>query len=144
MRLQNASVALLCSVLLASAPAYASRPLEPVPHELDGRQGVWFERDDADLVLDALTRRLPAAEQTVEAQDKLVLLLRGQVRTATSALAVSDELNLRLSQTASVAWQAYEEEVESNDSLFEEPILWLIVGLVIGGGAVAAGAFATK
>lgn len=138
MRFLNALTASLCSVVLVVAPVHAQEPLETKSVEVDGRAGVWFPRDDADRVLDVVTRKLPAAEGVIETQKKIIDLQVQQIHTATTGWAQSTELNEKQGEFSDTVLKAYKEEADRNSGLFSEPVFWTLIG-VVAGGLIAGG-----
>lgn len=124
MRLRHASIVFLCSALLASGPAFAeSRPLT-----VRGRPGVWFPRADADRLRDVVERKLPAAHEVIRTQELLLALQATQIRTSTTALAVSSTIAASNLQLATTLQQAFEEEAGRGS----RDLVWFSGGTVLG------------
>lgn len=144
-RLRSSLLSLTCSLALLLAPlsgavAYAD-PVKPKPLVHQGVDGVWFERGDAERVLDEV-KRVKDLEGTLETQDALVGTLKRQVKTATQALDLTAGALERSNQYGDHWHSAYLEEVERNNSIFNEPMFWTVVGIVIGGATAAGAAYA--
>ena len=135
MRFPNALIALLCSFALAFGPfVHAAEPLRSKPIQVEGEPGVWFPRDDADRLLDVVTRRHPNALGVIDFQGRLINLQAQQITTATTALVLTSSNAQQNLQLAQAFRSAYEKEVERNNSIWNEPVLWVVVGVVLGGG----------
>lgn len=133
----------LATIVVLSTSVASAAPLRPIPLEHDGRPGVWFDRGDADRVLHAL-EQTNTMRATIAEQEAVVDLLKLRVATTTTTLALVEGA-LHEEQSLRVHFQtAYLAEVERQDSIFHSPLLWALVGVVVGGGAVAAGVFAAK
>lgn len=139
MKLPTASIALGLSVSLMLG---ASAEAQTQPLVVDGKPGVWLPRADADRVLFELTRTSSLAD-ALRTADRLLDLQRVQLRTATTALALSEDVAARNLELAETALDAYRDEVRHNAAFFRQPAFWALVGALLGGTAVAAGAAAT-
>lgn len=118
-------LAVILAIALSGAPGAALADAY-VNEEGD----VCLDPQAAERAVKALETRpkLEAALDTWEAVDRI---RREQVRTATTT--TRDLLDV---QKVLVE--------EQKQSFLEEPILWLGIGIVLGGAAVAAGAWATR
>lgn len=135
MKLLNGSVVFLCS-LLAVTPVAAQDQPAAIPYK--GAPGVWFPRDTADKLLDVVERKLPAAQDVIAAQDKLLDLQLKQIATATTTTQQALDLAAQQEEFATTVQQAYEEEVNRNSGLFQQPVFWFAVGVLLTGGTAAA------
>ena len=136
MKFLNASIASICSIALVIAPALThAQPLESKSVEVDGRSGVWFPEEDADRLLDVVTRKLPEAESVIETQQEIIELQVQQIRTATVALVETSSVAKMHHDLAATAIKAFNEEADRNSGLFNEPAFWIVVGILIYAGA---------
>jgi hypothetical protein len=143
MKFLHASTAFLCSLLLASAPVLAQEPLRSKPVTVDGEPGVWFPRSDADRILFELTRTATLTA-VVRDQERVINLQLQQIRTATTSLQVVEGIAQSNAELADTALDAYSEEVKRNSGLFREPIFLIGLGVLVGGGLVGLGAWASN
>ena len=123
MKLLIAFAALLCSTV-PSRQLFAQLNPEVVVHQ--GREGVWFETNEAEQLLFLVEHELPAARRVVAVQEQLIRALEASTMTASSALslaaAAQETAQLAVTAQPSAWWQS--------------KVLWFAVGLVIGGGGV--------
>lgn len=136
--LKKSLIALL--VLACSCPAYAD---EPVALEYQGRPGVWLDREAAARVLDRLERSEIMEEMLVE-QEEVIGRLRVVVKSATTALSISEDARAREAAYGARGWQMYREEVTRGREFWRQGWFWGVLGAVVAGGAVAAGVAAAK
>lgn len=99
----------LCAGLMVFLQTSTSvaQPLSPRSLQVDGKPGVWFPRDDADRLLDVVQRELPALRSTITAQGQLIDAQALALRTATTSLALQDDLmQVHLAYSSTVTAQA--------------------------------------
>ena len=137
----------LASAIVAQADAPTCRapdglwPLSPEAVERsDGREGVWFENQEAERVLfllncvPALNATVDDLEETVDTQGKLINNLRLQVSTATASA--------ELSRIRGNEWrELYREEVKGKKL---KRTLRDVGLFLLGAGAVGVGAWAVS
>jgi hypothetical protein len=123
---------LLGAILTAAITLYPvevkAQTLSPEPMNIDGRQGVWFPRDDADYILDVMTRRIPLAGQIIEGQSRIITKQQDMIRSSTTALAQTEVLlNIQIEQNEKLARKVIELN-EQGTPLIEHPALWAGIG----------------
>jgi hypothetical protein len=123
-------------IVLISCLSLTVDAAESLRHPITGAPGVWLPRDEAIQVLDAVERKLPKTEAALSACDELQLALKGQVLTATTATQRALDLANFERERADHWEKLYTESVASQGGLLQEPMFWLVTGLVIGGGAI--------
>ncbi|MEM7675266.1 MAG: hypothetical protein AAF449_04590, partial [Myxococcota bacterium] len=84
------------------------------PRVIDG--SVCFAPTDAERLLDVVERRLPTALAVIELEGQRNEVLTLQVATATTGWALAEE--------------------GTNSSVFKSPVLWALIGVVVGGAVV--------
>lgn len=147
MKSPSAFVALLCSFALVVMPVFAqaepppTNTYTPVVIDLDDEQGVWLPANQAERLLDVVERELPAAIRVIKLEQERNDLLRQQVQTATTALAEERSISAANRELSDRILKAYNEEVDRNSGLFNEPAFWFGTGALAVGVAVVAGIF---
>jgi len=123
---------LLAMLLTASITLYPSeakaQSLSPEPMSIDGREGVWFPRDDADYILDVLTRRIPLAGQIIEGQTRVINKQQEMIRSSTTALAQTEQMLILQTEQNEKLAQKIIELNEEGTPLIEHPALWAGIG----------------
>lgn len=123
-------------VVLTSCLSLTANAAESLKHPVTGVSGVWLPRDEAISVLDAVERKLPKAEVALRACDELQLALKGQVSTATVATQRALDLANFERERADHWERLYTESAAGQGGLLNEPMFWLVTGLVVGGGVI--------
>lgn len=109
---------------------------EPLTH--NGVPGVWFPNAKAEKLLDITKNKYPLALSTIDDQDKQINTLEDQVATATTALAIANDIAASRGEWGQAGWNAYRNLLKEHSSLWNQPLFWGIVGTLLG-GAVAGG-----
>lgn len=115
-----------------------------VAHTLNGQEGVWFPKAIAERVLHDVEQRIPKLEDTVALQDKVIEHQDMVIETSSTALNQALQLNIVTLEYADTAWALYREERAANSSFLNSPMLWSLIGGVVGAGAVGLGAWAAS
>lgn len=104
-----------------------------VPLEHDGRPGVWFELDEA--------RRLNALDSTLAMRARELHLLERQLELAVEfeipalrrAVQATQEIGETWAGVVETATTRAREAEERADAWHTRPLLWVLIGLAVGG-----------
>ena len=116
---------------VSSSPS-VSLNLHPKKLWVEGKEGVWFEKQEASLILDRLTllkdtqALLDDTEEVVTAADKRIAVLEERIKNADSRVASQKD---RADLNEKLATKALD-DLEDSTSWTRSPVLWMGVGIV--------------
>lgn len=113
---------------------------EPTSHELEGVPGMWFPMPIARLMLcEVRELRLRRREVTLTTGEISLWEQRVEFTERQRDLAV--EARDHLEGVVVAATRRAREAEESRDAWWRSPILWVVVGVIVGGGILIGGAY---
>ncbi|MFA5132534.1 MAG: hypothetical protein WC444_04430 [Candidatus Paceibacterota bacterium] len=124
-------------VLLVSAPSYAQDDIRV--QQIDGKSFVCFTEDDAKVLLQ-LRLDYPKMKEKILILDERIELKNKMVMSLEDANEYLNQQNGLLLKTNA----GLEEKLDSMDSWYRSPILWSVVGVVIGVGITVGVMYAVK
>lgn len=100
---------------------------------VDGVDGVWMPVPE----LDAITLRIENLEEYRLIQDQLVLRLEQQVATSSQTIALWHTIDQATQEYADLGWRMYRAELKQGAAWYNQPVFWVVVGIIVGGGTAA-------
>lgn len=138
-------ITFLAKSLITVTPSYAV-PLQLTPKAvtIEGKEGVWFPKKQAEKLLWIIEKRLPATEKgLVVAQEELIAAQRNLIVTSSATIDAQSRLILEERARANSAFKLEEQrrielndEKAKNDSFFRQPTVWLTIGAITAGVVV--------
>ncbi len=143
------------AVLALTGPASAQEPTdacdelravtaeleaEPTRHELEGVAGIWFPG--------AIARLMLCEVRELRLRRREIVLTVGEIRLWEQRVDFTErqrdlavEARDRLDGIVVAAVRRAREAEESRDAWWRSPVLWIVVGVVVGGGILIGGAY---
>ena len=140
--LRSLSCSLLLIAAMVAAPVVATAA--PVALQHDGRNGVWFPRDEADKLLWKIQVEIPNLQDTIVLQDQVIKTQLQLIATSSRAQTATERYAERERELRVHFQNAYIDEVKRQDSIWNSSTFWLVVGAAVGGSVSAAIVFAAK
>lgn len=131
----------LIAVTVIAAPVNASADYNPVPLTVRGESGVWFERSEAEHLLYQVEQRIPNLEAALDLSTDLNASLRDQVATSSATIQLVSDIAKTERERGDHWHDAYMAELDRSNSLWNDTMFWLVVGLVAGGGIAGGTAY---
>jgi len=134
---------LIVFVSLTSSSAYADtlnrdqirklvEGLTPTATKYNGQDGVWFNKVDAEKVLEVLGKRVPLALDIIDGQDKQIGLLKESVELYKSSSLMYQDYSKYNQQMLEVAMKSLPDLQPPQLSWYEKPHSTFLGGVVVG------------
>lgn len=123
-------------LMLASLPALAQDKSDVRPQTIDGKSFVCFLELDARDLLD-MRLKYPVLKEQVLVLEEKVSLKQQQIDLLVAASKIQEEqIDLSTKKMAQL-----EETLDSMNAWYKSPVLWVVVGFVVGGVVVGVATY---